>query len=239
MMTVATKTVIDDDDDKSNGDGFLEDAENRDTPHANIITADPSDYILPDTPIERPVVTVVRDKDPVVEWNQNDVMLGGAFPHLFLLGKGIPKGNLGLKFHKHCFNYYDGRFEDPLWISTAFNQKQRHACIRKTARVGSGNSKTLQTLGRLSGDKAFRELLLHAVANPNDKKSKKLNTKISKTLSLVGSAVPFSAFERLRTRPMLNAMRGRYSTATMFHTGSPPEFEDLDHVETVSYQELQ
>jgi hypothetical protein len=73
---------------------------------------------------QRPVIPVVREDNPLIEWTENDRLFGGAFPHLFLLGKGLPEGEMKLGFIKHCFKYYDGQFEDPLFIATAFNQKQ-------------------------------------------------------------------------------------------------------------------
>ena len=173
------------------------------------------------------MVAVERGSDPIVEWDENYKMLAGAFPHLFLLGKGPPQRNLTPSFLEHCFKYYDGWFDDLLWIATAFNQKQRHAFIRKTARVSSGNAALFELLGRLANSKDFKEKLLSARDNPDSEEAKKLNAKICRIFSLVGRAIPFSPFERACTRPMLAAMRIRFSTSLLFHTGSPPEFEDL------------
>ena len=44
---------------------------------------------------------------------------------------------------------------------------------------------------------------------------------------MVGSAIPYSPFERAATRPKLNAMRYRYGVGSNFLTGAPGEFEDL------------
>jgi hypothetical protein len=176
---------------------------------------------------QNPVIVVERDNEAVTEWDENDVLLRGAFPYLFLLGLGLPKGEALKSFLEHCWKYYDGRFEDPMWIATMFSQKQRHACIRKTARVASGNPRVLERLGRLANSKLFRDKLVNALANPGSKEAKKLNSSICRVLSLVGKAVPFSPFERVSTRPMLQAMRFRYSPLAMFHTAAPPEFEDV------------
>jgi hypothetical protein len=41
----------------------------------------------------RPVIPVSRDlNESIVEWTDNDILLRGAFPDLFLFGQGIPKG---------------------------------------------------------------------------------------------------------------------------------------------------
>jgi hypothetical protein len=44
---------------------------------------------------------------------------------------------------------------------------------------------------------------------------------------MVGSTIPYSPFERVVTRPKLNAMRYHYGVGSNFITGAPPEFEDL------------
>jgi hypothetical protein len=43
---------------------------------------------------------------------------------------------------------------------------------------------------------------------------------------MVGSAIPFSPFERAATRPKLNAMRLCHGVSSNFITGTPLEFED-------------
>ena len=43
----------------------------------------------------------------------------------------------------------------------------------------------------------------------------------------MGSAIPYSPFERAATQPKLNAMQFCYGVGSNFITGAPPEFEDL------------
>jgi hypothetical protein len=61
----------------------------------------------------------------------------------------------------------------------------------------------------------------------NSKGAKSLNAKLSCILSMVGSAIPYSPFERAATRPKLNAMRYCYGVGSNFLTGAPGKFEDL------------
>ena len=46
-------------------------------------------------------------------------------------------------------------------------------------------------------------------------------------LSLVGSTIPFSPFERAGGRPKLLGLGYRFGFPMYFMTGAPPEFEDL------------
>ncbi|CAN0420001.1 unnamed protein product [Lampetra planeri] len=125
-----------------------------------------------------PITVVSRGEDPIVESDENDVLMSAVFASLFLLGKGLSKGSLNKKFLRHFFIYYDGRFEDPCSSLRPYE-------------------------------------------------AKKLNAKVCRIMSMVGSTVPFSPFECEATRPKLAAMRLRYGIGSHFLTGSPPEFEDL------------
>ncbi|EQC37015.1 hypothetical protein SDRG_05832 [Saprolegnia diclina VS20] len=127
---------------------------------------------------------------------------------------------------RHFFRFYDGRFDDPLFIATAFNQLERHACVRQTARIGATSMKQLEELGKLANSPKFRQQLIWD--NPHSSQAKKINARVSRILSMVGSAVPFSLFERSATRSKIAALRLRFGLASYFLTGAPPEFEALD-----------
>ena len=200
----------------------------------------PDDTIINDTLLDheflsndnhgryRPVIPVSRESnEPIIEWTDNDKLLCGAFPDKFILGQGVPKGLLSERNWRHFANYYDGRFEDPLFIAHGFNQLQRAACIRSSARITGKNTATLKSLGQLTNSKAFREQLVWARDHPHSKEAKSLNAKLCRILSMVGSTIPFSPFERAATWPKLNAMRFRYGIGSNFITGAPPKFEDL------------
>ena len=183
---------------------------------------DVENEIMKDDPI-----FITRSKTPNVEWDENDEIFQGAFPDLFMLGKGCPKGSIPRKLLKHLFKFYDGRFDHPKFISSAFNQLQRHSCIRKAAYVGAKSADQMETLGELCNSKSFKASLEFARDNPLSKEAKRINAKVCKIVSMVGSTVPFSPFERASSRPKLAAMRYRYGISSHFLTGAPPEFEDL------------
>ncbi len=57
----------------------------------------------------RPVILVFREpNEPIVEWTDNDILLRGAFPDLFLFGQGIPNQLPTHRHWKHVALYYDG-----------------------------------------------------------------------------------------------------------------------------------
>ncbi len=70
-----------------------------------------------------------ESNEPIEEWTDNKSLMMGAFPDKFLFGQGIPNGLLTQRNLKHVFLYYDGRFDDPLFIPHGFNQLQHACCI--------------------------------------------------------------------------------------------------------------
>ncbi len=100
----------------------------------------------------QPIIPVSHESnEPIVEWTDNKTLLTGAFPDKFLFGQGVP---IGLPSHgnwKHFSLYYDGQFDDPLFIAHGFNQLQRACCIRNLARITGKNLATLKSLGGCVG----------------------------------------------------------------------------------------
>ena len=185
------------------------------------------DVQLPFTVCEKPVVAVTHEEDPICEWSDNTTIFHGSFPDKFLLGKGIPKGTISQAQWKHFSLYYDGPFEDAELIASGFNQLQRSSCIRCTAKISVKQKENLNNLGNLANSLIFRKQLLWARDNPHSQKAKELNAKVCRVLSMVGSSVPYSPFERSATRPKLAATGYRYGAPAYFVTGTPAEFEDL------------
>jgi hypothetical protein len=124
----------------------------------------------------RPVISVSRESNElIVEWTDNDKLLRGAFPDLFLFGQGIPNQLPTHQHWKHFALYYDGRFANPLFIPHGFNQLQRASCIRTSARITRKNAATLSSLGILANSEAFRKHLVWTRDHPNSKGAKSLN----------------------------------------------------------------
>ncbi len=95
-----------------------------------------------------------ESNEPIVEWTDNKTLLIDAFPDKFLFVQGVPNGFPTQRNWKHFSLYYDGRFNDPLFIAHGFNQLQRACCIQNLARI---TGKNLATMKRLGGK--FREIL--------------------------------------------------------------------------------
>ncbi len=104
---------------------------------------------------------------------------------------------------------------------------QRACCIRNSARIIDKNLATLKSLGVLANSEEFQRQLIWARDHSHSQEANSLNAKVSQILSMMGSTIPYSPFERAVTCPKLNPMQYCYGVGSIFITGAPPEFEDL------------
>ncbi len=147
-----------------------------------------------------------ESNEPIVKWTDNKTSFSGAFPDKFLFVQGVPTGLPTQRNWKHFFLYYDGQFDDLLLFTHGFNQLQRACCIHNLARITGKNLATLKSLGVLANSEEFRRQLIWARDQTHSQEANSLNAKVSRILSMVGSTIPYSPFERAVTCPKLNAM---------------------------------
>jgi hypothetical protein len=96
------------------------------------------DKILPHEKYTRnqPTIPVsCESNEPIVEWTDNKTLLTSAFLDKFLFGQGVHNRLPIQQNWKHFSLYYDGQFDDPLFIAHGFNQLQRACCICNSARI--------------------------------------------------------------------------------------------------------
>ncbi len=103
----------------------------------------------------------------------------GAFPDKLLFGQGVPNGSPTQQNWKHFSLYYDGRFNDPLFIAHGFTQLQRACCICNLARIIGKNLATLKSLGVLANSEESRTQLIWARDHRHSQEAKSLNAKVS------------------------------------------------------------
>ncbi|OWZ23122.1 LOW QUALITY PROTEIN: hypothetical protein PHMEG_0002044 [Phytophthora megakarya] len=181
-------------------------------------------------PLEPQTIPIQRGADPFAEWSENGEMIAGAFPCLFIRGgKMLPHGTWPPTFIRHLMLYYDGRFEkNTMLVATLFNQLQRHTVVQQAARIGTSKAAVLEKLGNLANSKQFKLALINAKLDPSSSQAKRLNGYLLRILSLMGTSVPFSPFERAATRPKLAAVRARFGIAQHWVTVAPPEHHNLE-----------
>jgi hypothetical protein len=120
-----------------------------------------------------------ESNERIVEWTDNKTLFTGAFPDKFLFGQGVPTGLPTQLNWKHFSLYYDGQFDDPLFIAHGFNQLQHACCIRNLTRITGINLDTLKSLGVLANSEEFRRQLIWVRDHPHSQEAKSLNAKVS------------------------------------------------------------
>jgi hypothetical protein len=112
--------------------------------------------------------------EPIVEWTHNKTLLIDAFLDKYLFGQGVPDRLPTQQNWKHFSLYYDGQFNDPLFIAHSFNQLQRACCIQNSAGITGINLATLKSLGVLANSEEFQRQLIWARDHPHSQEAKSL-----------------------------------------------------------------
>ena len=204
-----------------------------DTDQSNITTsstADPSKKGLDSTP-KSSVRCIVDDSTLIKEFSDNDTIIYGSCPHLFLLGKGLQgrKGSVNRNFSSLLMKFYDSRFQrDHRLIFLLFNQLQRHEATRAVAKLGVKNcSKSITEVIEYVTSPSFKSDLKEAVEKPDGKASKKILKVLGPHIRVAGGQIPFSPGARSKCLGELLAMTHLYGLPSFFVTISPA---DLDAV---------
>jgi hypothetical protein len=98
-------------------------------------------------------IEVVHSNEPFNEFFQNDDLMFKAFPHLFLLGKGLRShGSLSQKDSRHLLMQFHGQFAACLrFVFLLFDQLQRHSAARIIAAKIENRSRILIEIQRNGG----------------------------------------------------------------------------------------
>ncbi len=162
---------------------------------------------------------------PFSEFDQNDQLLLGAFPVVFLLGKGcLRKSGCTPGFKLYSSTQYDNRgSDDAKFQFIMFNQTQRHTAAQTIKSRIVGNSKTIKNFISLVNSEGIAEKIQHARDNPNLKSSVSLLRQIMPSVKLGGSLVPFGPIERSRTLSILHSYVAFFGLPSWFITIAPAD----------------
>jgi hypothetical protein len=119
------------------------------------------EQLFPHVPVVSPpdVVRVHREQGPVSEFDNNDDLYYGCFPHLFLFGSGIPfHASFPVEYTRHLSLQRSHAFgRDARFLFTVANQFQRHAALRGVNAQVMSNPTAILKFGSLSKDDAFSQ----------------------------------------------------------------------------------
>ena len=160
------------------------------------------------------------------EYRENHVLLSKSFPTLFPLGitekdlRGC--GPMSTIQRKTLLLFYDRRFAtNQNFIFHHFNQEMRRQTNNRVSlRVKRADQKTEQLMDMVNRED-FREMLNHAVSNPNSDQAKNIKRNVLPLLKIIGSKVKWSPFERKSTLGRHYALYHAYGLPLLFGTISP------------------
>ena len=176
-----------------------------------------SDPIIP--------IAVERQGELLNEYTHNDELLYGAFPWLFLFGKGLcGNGPVPRSHTKYLLQHFNKRFsQDHNFIFLLFNQLQRHAASSIcSARVYAANGGIRRFIDTLNSNN-FDQKLADAVRDPTSNSSRIFLRKLLPNVKTCGSKVPFGPVERQESKYKSYAMKQHFGNPPFFLTLTPNE----------------
>lgn len=172
-------------------------------------------------------VTFPRPKstDPFNEYEENALLFYSAFPHVFLLGKGLKQqGSLPKAAVRHLLLQYDGTAANCLrLVFLLFNQKQRHAAAQAIAAAVKMQPSAFKQFGQWVSDETFVDQLRTAQKDPASIQSKKLVGEVMKHLSIVNKKIPYTVAERKAAMSQLYALVYHFGMPSIYFTFSPDD----------------
>ena len=159
------------------------------------------------------------------EYEANNTILSGAFPHLFPFGlteEVMGTATVHQKLRFTWMSFYDRRFSREFnLIALLFDQSLRHSTNSGVAfRIKKGGKKETAFVD-MCNEPGFRDKVANAVENPKSKEARELKKIISPLVKIVGSQVDWTPLERSGTLGKLYAMFQFFNPACFFITLSP------------------
>ena len=177
-------------------------------------------------------IAVGRERTPINEFSNNDVLFFKAFPCYFTLGKGIvTKGTFSAAAIRHIMFQFSNRMAQcHRMIFLLFDQKQRHAVARIVSSKVKTDPTSLQRFGALIRRPRFLKRLREAAKNPNSEMAKKLLKEIMPFIQVSNSKVPFTKASRKASLSKLLSLTLYHGLPSIFLTIAPDDIQDPNRI---------
>ncbi|RKP18517.1 hypothetical protein ROZALSC1DRAFT_15087, partial [Rozella allomycis CSF55] len=131
---------------------------------------------------------------PINEFRDQADLFYGAFPHLFLFGKGLPKvGHISERHRRHLLlQFHNEQANDHRFIFTLFNQIQRWEAIKSVNARVKNNNESFQKFSEWVKSHEFLNELETAIDNPNSASAKYIFKKIQPHILATGTSIKMS-----------------------------------------------
>lgn len=133
---------------------------------------------------------------PINEFTENDRLILGSFPHLFILGCGVPKSSSSSKkLHSHYLNQFTGAMaKSSSFVFLLSNQLRRNATQSVSLRV-KNTPETFGKFGNLVKSTTFKRKVKRAMKNPDGSDAHGVLKAIDPYIQMYGKDVPYRPME--------------------------------------------
>ena len=183
-------------------------------------------------------VQIPRADAPINEFTQNDVLLCGAFWHLFPLRRGLDdrpdkkQGTVSNRTSRHLMYHFSTRFSRDLQFTFYLaDQSRRHNVTRAvSAKLKTGSEAHAEFVAMVN-DPGFNDLLAHAVRDPKSPEAMKVYRRILPVIQGAGANVKWGSVERAAAITLIYGMMRRYGASSVFFTVAP---DDVHHPTSIT-----
>lgn len=168
-----------------------------------------------------------RGTMPLSDFTTDDLGIGTAFPHVFMLGRAYKRapGSLSVAQRSHLLNQFHlTPSKDRRLMGFLFDVQQRSHVIKGVKAHVESNKKSIRVFKELMASDTLRAELRQAVKFPFSHSSKKLLRKYLSHLQFSSKNVSYGALEGVGLKHRLMGTACRYSAPTTFFTISPATF---------------
>ncbi len=121
--------------------------------------------------INSTMIVKKTSNSPINEFLENDRLILGAFPHLFILGQGVPSHNsIPIDLYEH----YLGQFTTTMATSSQFqfflsNQRRRHATATSVSSRVKNTPEAFDAFDKIVNSQDFKDKSAEAIKDPRGK----------------------------------------------------------------------
>jgi hypothetical protein len=140
------------------------------------------------------LLEVMRARDPINEFTQNNMLIYGGFGHLFPLAQGLSgSGPIPPPLITHMLEQHTLAFaKDQRFVLLVFNQLLRHEAARDVCAKVKSNPDTVAALLDFVRQPGFQQIRTAALADPEGPAGQQMVDAMMPFLRLTGGTVPFS-----------------------------------------------
>ena len=152
-----------------------------------------------DPELSSPILYLSRDREPLNDYEDRNLILYGGFPSVFPLGQGCGEGNgpLNVKVRQWLMNHHSRRAaKNQRLVSYIHNMKMRSDSGKVMAATVRSDLHKMKQFFDTVNEPTFEQRFQEAMKSPKLQASKKLIRELLPVIMVTGAKIAFSPLER-------------------------------------------